>query len=400
VSQTLSIAATSLRTALRRPAVQQGLLVIVLSLFLMAFGEYVLESPRYFVAVTAIIAAVLLILINLRLAVTLYIVFLAAYEEYVLSSTEAFMTEGIKGSILAVRIFGIGLLDFTLLAFLTPVLIKVWHEIRSEKASLLRKEDRYLFPIIAIWLYGMLLGYFYMQSMSVFAADVRDLGYIIVFYFIISRVFSSVRDYSTAISLLLITVLLKTSVFVWRYLTGGGVSYGYDYLRPLLGSDTALVGLLLAMIIGYMFLKYHSPLHHKMILLGLIGYTTIILIAGLTRSTYVLTSFAIVLLFYLFRDRLKASTYIVALSVVLSGGLIFYFGILSDSNREIISYLLGSAFNWVEAIKLYGDLSMGQRILEVINIWETLSREGMVLLGLGWGSEWRSTKVRFRLLNR
>lgn len=67
-------------------------------------------------------------------------------------------------------------------------------------------------------------------------------------------------------------------------------------------------------------------------------------------------------------------------------GLFFYFYIIDDENRELISYTISTAFLWVEAIRLYNDLSIGQRILEMINIRTTLVKDGTILRGNGWGS--------------
>ena len=38
-------------------------------------------------------------------------------------------------------------------------------------------------------------------------------------------------------------------------------------------------------------------------------------------------------------------------------------------------------------------MSIGQRILEAINIWATLDQQGMQLLGLGWGAAWREVAI-------
>jgi hypothetical protein len=66
---------------------------------------------------------------------------------------------------------------------------------------------------------------------------------------------------------------------------------------------------------------------------------------------------------------------------------------LPEGLREAIAYAMTVAFNWVDALKLYGDLSFGTRLLEVINVWAVLQREGALLWGLGWGAPWSEIAI-------
>jgi hypothetical protein len=77
----------------------------------------------------------------------------------------------------------------------------------------------------------------------------------------------------------------------------------------------------------------------------------------------------------------------------LLGGVVFYLTVLTPVQRELVGYLLGSAFNWFGAVAVAGDMSIGQRVLEIINVGETLSRSGAWLWGLGWGAPWSEIAV-------
>lgn len=79
------------------------------------------------------------------------------------------------------------------------------------------------------------------------------------------------------------------------------------------------------------------------------------------------------------------------LAVTLLGvlaSLLVFLTVLPAEGRDAIMYALGSAFNWIDALKLYGDLSFGTRLLEIINVWAVLQRASAVFWGLGWGAAW------------
>ncbi len=378
----------AIRARLLNSRVQEIMVVVAISLLMIAFGETILQSGTYLAATIVVVMAVMLMLIDMRIALFLFIVFLCAYEEFVLSSSEAFQNEGIQGSIQAVRIAGLGLMDFCMLMFLIPVLIKAWYRTRYEQAAFVMRPDIYVLPVAVVWLYGIVLGLFHFHTLSAFAADTRVLGYVLILYFIASRTFTRKYDFTAVVALMYGTVFLKTFLFAFRYFSGGGRMQGYGYYRPLIGSDTALVGFVLALTVGALFLLEKHGHKYRLWLISMIGYMTIILIAGLTRSTFIFTAAAILLQFYLFRSQMKPSIVLGTIGIVMAGGFSFYFFFLSSESRELIGYVLHSAFNWVDALKVYGDMSMGQRILEFINIWGTLERGNMLFLGFGWGSPW------------
>jgi hypothetical protein len=121
----------------------------------------------------------------------------------------------------------------------------------------------------------------------------------------------------------------------------------------------------------------------------LAGYFTVMLIAGLGKLTYLQAAYSLLLVFVLHRQEVHLRTVLAVIAFGAAGSLLVFFTVLPAEGRTMISYALSSAFNWWDALKLYGDLSFGTRLLEVINVWEVLMREGAVLWGLGWGAAWR-----------
>jgi hypothetical protein len=87
-------------------------------------------------------------------------------------------------------------------------------------------------------------------------------------------------------------------------------------------------------------------------------YLAIILLAGLGRLTYILTALALLMIIVLHRKRIHAGTIGLMIIFAFAGFLIFYYAVLSSANRDVISYAFTSAFNWWDAVKMYGDLSL------------------------------------------
>ena len=383
-------------------AAQFSVLVLVLVLVLATLGERMTESPAYAASMLVMFGAVVLLLIDFRLALLLFVAFLFGYEEFNLASQEAFVEENIAGTVLEVKVFGFALMDVISLVLLVPVLLREWrHAVETGRWRRL-KADTWLLPLLAVWLWGMVPAMSHMHSTSDFTWDLRMLLHVLVFYFIFSRGFTTRREYLVALLVGGGVFMIKHGVFFYRYLTGGGLQTG-AYHRVLLGSDLPLTALALALAVTALFVYRNEWKHEGAIplrakaehwaLLLLSVYFTVMLVAGLGKLTYLQAAYSLLLVFALHRRDIRLRTALAVVAAGVAGSLLVFLTGLPAEGRDAILYALGSAFNWWDALKLYGDLSFGTRLLEIINVWAVLQREGAVLLGLGWGAAWREIAV-------
>ncbi|MDX9759706.1 MAG: hypothetical protein RBU27_11145 [Bacteroidota bacterium] len=387
---------------------QGAVLVLGMVLLLVVMGEEMVARPILAVSILMMAAAAALMLIDFRLALLLLVAFLFGYEEFNLSSEQAFVEENIAGTVMSVQIFGFALMDVISLVFLVPVLLREWrHAVTIGRWRWLRA-DLLLLPVIAVWAYGIVPGLLNMHTRGDFTWDLRMLAHVLVFYFIFSRSFIDRRDYLAALLVGGSVFLLKHGLFFFRYLTGGGLQTGM-YHRVLLGSDLPLTALALALTITALFVyrdawsrpesAARSALNTAVatpsrartghgVLLLLAAYFTVMLVAGLGKLTYLQASYSLALVFVLHRREIRLRTVLMVIAAGVASSLLVFLTVLPSEGRETIVYALTSAFNWVDALKLYGDLSFGTRLLEIINVWAVLQREGAVLWGLGWGAAW------------
>lgn len=353
------------------------------------FGQKIFESPLFTIGQIAVIIVLFVLYFNGRRALFLFVLFLVAIEEHEMSSTFAYWNPQEAGTLLELRIAGIGIFDAITIIFLIPTIFReVARYIHGEKIISYRT-DIFLIPFVIAYLLGMINGSFNAISSKHYFSELHDLLQIPAFYFIASRTLKSKRDVWILLKIILITFSVKTLIFIKRYLEGGGVYFGYDYYRVALGSDVPFMAFLaLSLIVLYILMKDNPKIIRIIYFLG-IGYSTILLVSAIGRSTYILSAISLVVIFYLLRKDIRLHHVLLSIGMMIFGGLIFVFVVLDEINRELISYALTTAFNWVEAIKFYGDLSLGERILEIVNVWESLVRDGAVWLGKGWGSIWK-----------
>lgn len=392
--------------------------VLVTVLAMVALGDRMTETPAYAAAMGMMFAAVVLLFIDYRLALLLFVAFLFGYEEFNLASQEAFVEENIAGTVLEVKVFGFALMDMISLVLLLPVLLREWRHAVERGRWRWMKADAFLLPLVAVWLWGIVPGLLNLHSASAFTWDLRMLLHVLVFYYIFSRTFTARRDYLHALLVGGGVFLVKHAVFFYRYLTGGGLQTGV-YHRVLLGSDLPLTALALALAVTALFVYRNTWKHENAagegvpmsdravsastrgnagaslhwLLLLLAVYFTVMLVAGLGKLTYLQAVYSLALVFALHRRDIRLRTVLTVIAAGVAGSLLVFLTVLPAEGRDAILYALGSAFNWWDAIKLYGDLSFGTRLLEIINVWAVLQREGAVLFGLGWGAAWSEIAV-------
>lgn len=396
-----------------------AVLVLGLVLLFAVMGEDMVARPVLAASMLVMAGAAALMLIDFRLALLLLVAFLFGYEEFNLSSEQAFVEENIAGTVMSVQILGFALMDVISLVFLVPVLLREWrHAVVTGRWRWLRA-DVLLLPVVAVWVYGIVPGLLHMHTRGDFTWDLRMLAHVLVFYFIFSRSFTTRREYFMALLVGGGVFLLKHGVFFFRYLTGGGLKTGM-YHRVLLGSDLPLTALALALAVAALFVSraaWHRdgnttesrPASHRAAphrpaptlrarvghgaLLLLAAYFTVMLVAGLGKLTYLQAAYALGLVFVLHRRDIHLRTVLMVIATAAAASLLVFLTVLPSEGREMILYALSSAFNWVDALMLYGDLSFGTRLLEIINVWAVLQREGAVLWGLGWGAAWSEIAV-------
>ncbi len=389
---------TALRPLLQHPLAWSTGVVVFTVLFLMLMGDALAASPAHALSIVVMLGAVVLMLIDFRMALLLFVGFLFAYEEFNLSSQEAFVDKSIANTVLAVKVFGFALMDVMSVVLLIPVLLREWRHMLEHGRWRWMRGDLFLLPLILVWLYGMIPGIVHMRSFSDYTWDLRMLAHVLVFYYIFSRTFTARRDVVLALLVGGGVFVLKHGVFFYRYLTGGGLQTGV-YHRVFLGSDLPLTALALALTVASLlifrqrFAAGERPSLQRSALLLLAVYFVVMLIAGLGKLTYLQALYSLVLIGVLHRRDIRPRTVFAVIGLSAGAAMLVFFTVLSAESRNAVFYALTSAFNWWDALKLYGDLSFGTRLLEIINVWEQLTREGGLLLGQGWGAAWREIAV-------
>jgi O-antigen ligase len=376
----------------RRLAVQ-ALLVLGIVVFLVAAGPNLAERGVRFAAVFVVLAAVALIAYDFRLALLFFTAFLFAYEEFDLSSREAFLSQDPDKTILLIRIFGLTLLDFATILLLLPVLVREWRHAMEMGSVRILPFDALFLPLLAVFGIGVVTGAFHTLTPSTFTWDLRTVGQVFAFYFIYSRTFRTKRDVRTLLLIAVWVFALKNGVFLWRWFSGAGLRAGVEYRRVILGSDLTVTSIALTLAVSAFLFVPRLRALRRLALLAASVYLTVLLLSGLGRLTYLLVAIALVMAFVLNRTRIRVWAVAAVFGIGLSGAVLYYNTVLSSENRRVISYALSSAFDWVDALRTYSDMSIGTRALEFVNIWATLDRQDALLFGLGWGSAFREIGV-------
>lgn len=375
----------------------ESVTVILIVVFLLFTASKMIESPAYLAALAMLVTAISIMIIDLRTALFLFLIFLFSYEEFNLSSTAAFKQLGSTTSVVAVQVFGLTLMDVSIAVFVLALAIREMYESRKRGYWKILPLDLYFLPLLVLWLFAAITGLFHFLKWSNYTWELKDLGYVVAFYFLASRIFRRPRDYTRIVIMFLVIIFSKSIFFIIRYNMGGGLFSGYEYRRLFMGSDIPFVAMGLLIWVGTYFIYRTDSRRLRFAMLALTGYFTVLVVASLGRATMVLSSVTLIVIFVLFRKEVGIRTVITALVFLVSGILVFYNFILSEGNRELIAYVLQSSFNWFDAVVLYSDMSIGQRVLSAINIWETLSREGAWLWGLGWGAPWYEIAIKHPL---
>ncbi|NOY07068.1 MAG: hypothetical protein GXO82_10660 [Chlorobi bacterium] len=288
-------------------------------------------------------------------------------------------------------------MDVSIAVFLVALLIRELFESRERGHWKILPLDVYFVPLLLLYVFAAINGLFNYLKPGNYTWELKDLGYIVAFYFLASRVFRKPGDYTKIVVMFLVIIFAKSIFFIIRYSMGGGLFSGYEYRRLFMGSDIPFMAMALLIWVGAYFVFKFESRRLRFIILAIVGYFTVLVIASLGRATIVLSAVTLVVIFALFRKEVGMKTVFTALAFLTLGVFVFYNFILSAGNRELISYVLQSAFNWFDAVVLYSDMSIGQRVLAAINIWETLSREGALLWGLGWGAPWYELAIKHPL---
>ncbi len=368
-------------------------MIAALTAVAILFGSAIIRQPLYAFAFAAFVGLAAAIVWYPRVAVAAALSFLVLIEEFELSSTEAFFESGISKSILALRIAGVSFPDALTLIFLIPAMIRVWHDWRVSGVPVLRPLDRLFLPILLVYAWGAVMGLFHYLTPSHFSWEARDIITIVAWYFVVSRTFSTRRDVVLVIAVILLTFSVKSLLFAYRAVAGEGLFYGFDFYRRALGSDVPMTALPLVTLIGISVLVKDPPRWFRVLIIGLIGYWSVWFVGSLGRATYLAAALAMVSIFLLMRRQVRPVHVLLPLGAAVVGGMGYYWLILTEANRALVSNMLGTSINWVDAIMLYEDKSMGQRVMEIMNISETLSRSGAWLWGLGWGAPWEELVV-------
>lgn len=375
-----------------KPVIWHAGTVLLTLIVLLVFGEKMTASPAYAMSVAVMLGAVILMIIDFRLALLLFVGFLFAYEEFNLTSEQAFVEKNIENTVIAVTLFGVSLMDLVSVVLLVPVLLREWRRAVETGRWRWFRTDLFLLPLLAVWIWGMIPGMANMHSMSDFTWDLRMLAHVVVFYFIFSRAFETRRDILLALLVGGGVFLAKHAMFFYRFVSGGGLETEM-YSRVMLGSDLPLTALALGLTVAAVLIFRRSRSELRPVLLPLTVYFIVMLIAGLGKLTYLQAVYSLIMIWILHRRQISLRSVAGVFAAGAAAAALVFAVILPPGIRDTVLYALTYAFNWWDALRLYGDLSFGTRLLEIINIWDQLVREGALLFGQGWGAAWRELAV-------
>ncbi|MBN1446346.1 MAG: hypothetical protein JXA28_00325 [Bacteroidetes bacterium] len=416
--RSLRLSLFSLDVLRGKPLAWNVVVVLITLLLLLLTGEKITSSSAYASSVAVLLGATLIMIIDFRLALLLFLAFLVGYEEFNITSEQAFLERTIENTVLDVKILGFALMDVASAVLLVPVLLREWrHAVHTGRWRWFRA-DLFLLPLLGVWLYGMIPGMANMNSFSDFTWDLRMLAHVAVFYFIFSRTFETREDMRRALLVMGTVFLAKHALFFFRYLTGGGLQTGV-YHRVMLGSDLPLTALALGLAAAALLIfrkretripagqdgpskisvresapassREWSAMRFGLVLLTM--YFLFMLIAGLGKLTYLQGLYSLIMIWALHRTEIRLRSVLAFAAAGTATALLLFVTVLSPASRDVILYALTHAFNWWDALKIYGDLSFGTRLFELINIWDQLVREGDLLFGQGWGAPWRELAV-------
>lgn len=383
-----------LATLVARPAAQEAAVCLLVTALIVLFGRDVAAAPFRALIIAAIPAAAALAFLRPKLGLYVAAAVVMAFEEFDLSSTEAYFEAGISQSVLAVRIAGISFMDAFTLLFLLPVLIAEWDRWRRGGCWRVLPYDRYFLPLLVVYAFGATQGLFHALSFSHFTWEARDLLYILAWYVITSRALETRRDAMVLVAVLIGTFSLKSLLFLYRLAAGQGLFYGFDFYRPALGADIPFmaVPLIATLVAAVLFRGARSG--WRLLLIALAAYWSVWFVQSLGRASYITATIAMVVIAVMYRRELRNRQVALTVLAAAAGGAVYYFIMISAVNRELLGQVFSTTVNWKEAVTLYGDLSIGQRLLEIINIGETLSRAHAWLWGLGWGAAWSEVAMK------
>jgi hypothetical protein len=357
------------------------------------FGRQIAEQPITAVAVAGLGVLVYLLWRHPKYALAVAMAGLVLIEEFELSSTEAYYESGLSKSVLAIRFFGVSFMDALTLLVLLPVLIREW--LRWREAGVWRRSplDGFFVPLVVVYALGTVQGVFHALNFSYFSWEARDLLYIMAWFFIATRTLETKRDVVGLLLVIFGTFSAKSLLFIYRVVAGKGLFYGFDFYRPALGSDVPMMAVPLITLIALVVLAPEARRRVRVVALGLVAYWSVWFVGSLGRASYISATVALLVVFALLWKRMRWTQFLIPVAASLFGGLAYYFLILTEVNRELVGGMIGSSVNWVDAVTVYQDLSIGQRIMEIMNISETLTRAGAWLWGLGWGAPWAEIAV-------
>jgi hypothetical protein len=377
-----------------RPLAQEAVAVLLIAAALLLFGKDIMEAPLRAVFVAAVPVLLALAVLRPRMALFVGAAVVIAIEEFELTSTDAYFESGIAKSILATRIAGLSFMDAFTLILLLPVLLREWERWRQTGRWRTMPMDRYFLPVLAVYAFGATQGLFNALTFSHFTWEARDILTILAWYFIASRAMERPRDGVVLVAVLLGAFFLKSFLFLYRLVAGQGLFYGFDFYRPALGADVPFMAVPLITLLAASVLLRQVRARWKLVIALLAGYWSVWFVQSLGRASYITATAAMVVIAVVHRKQLRSAQVAVTAGAAALGGVVYYFIVLSAVNRELLGQVFQTTINWVDAVTLYQDLSIGQRLLEIMNISETLTRAGAWLWGLGWGAPWSEIAVK------
>lgn len=286
-----------------------------------------------------------------------------------------------------IRILGLGVLDVMLVSLVLSVLLRTI----SARAAIMDLDSRVSRLLARLWttlvllsVFGIVNGVFHAVSIKHLVSDLRTFAYLLGFSFVAWKTMRR-EDISLIFSGFIALSALKSMVYLYRLFTGTGVQHNL-LLRTILGSDLAFLAVGALFAISVLSLL-NLPRWKQALLFIVVCLNMVIIFNSAGRSNILLLAIALAILALINKCLGVLKFFLIAIAISL-GFLYIYYG---KGALDFLTFKLVSSFHWTLSIYKFGSYTTGTttvRLIELLNIVETLKSEGKLLLGLGWGSGW------------
>lgn len=292
-----------------------------------------------------------------------------------------------KGTFTSVHTTTLG--PFTMMVYWTLFMLFILfpYFVVKRKTFKLQKMDKYMFGLIILYLIAGAIGILNLVKFPrIYMSDFSYLINMAIFYFFVRIVLKRESELKKVISLIILCYGIKTVVALFYYFLGIGFLAGQN-VRVIFESGSSLMGLIFFLCLCLLLYLPKMRWQYR-VLLYLFGFTSLFnLITYASRGNIILflVSFLLLLIFF---GKGKFGKLVRGRAIVTVGLVTVLSLTVVHAMRPGALRYVAWKINTTRAID-FGDprvSSASTRILEGINIFNTLLEDGIIIWGGGLGS--------------